>query len=236
MMAPVVWSWCLGASWPRSEWPHSSTLLGLFLLGGGSSLKKPCWPCKPGQGNRPRPISRNSRCVVAQSRCGGSSGALGSSPFCRGFRMPLGPARAVSACAAFLLAPEEGRVGALPQTPPLSPGSLELPRSGVMTSGPSVVCGLQFSETLDLGKGLGRFSQLARGSGCWHVGRDPGRWGPRESLFSREHGRESRASANLRAGGQHRELKAWEHLRLRSVSRRPRGGGGSREGQQALWE
>lgn len=109
--------------------------------------------------------------------------ALGSSPFCRGFRtlwaqpgrrllvllfwpqkracLPLGSMSPAATGSGW---------GAPPQTPPLSPGSLELPRSGVMTSGPSVVCGLQFSETLDLVKGLGRFSQRARGSGCWHVG------------------------------------------------------------------
>lgn len=96
--------------------------------------------------------------------------------------MPLGPPRAGPACAAFLLAPEEGlpapraacrlpatgsEWGAPPQT--FFPRSLELPRSGVMTLGPS-----QWPPVLrDFGPGQrpGRFSLHALGSGCWHVGR-----------------------------------------------------------------
>ena len=36
-----------------------------------------------------------------------------------------------------------------------------------------------WTQGKDLG---GRFSQHARGAGCWHLGRDPGRRGPRDSL------------------------------------------------------
>lgn len=36
-----------------------------------------------------------------------------------------------------------------------------------------------WTQGKDLG---GRFSQHARGAGCWHMGRDPGRRGPRDSL------------------------------------------------------
>lgn len=36
-----------------------------------------------------------------------------------------------------------------------------------------------WTQGKDLG---GSFSQHARGAGCWHMGRDPGRRGPRDSL------------------------------------------------------